>query len=208
MKTAEVIRLLQEADPTGETECCVENADIFFVDVQPAYYDGYLQVLKRDPTSKCYDVVGAKYTAKGQKVVIKVLTISDAIFEQEDLPVEFEDLSPGNADYYRKLVEDRRALTRKVCDDVELASFNEYLFKRLRNFSEDFDEDVIREAAREFYAGNMSYLDTMPVDIAKRGMPDRGESGLSWNQRRCLQWDREIRVDFVGGKLTLCKISQ
>ena len=208
MKTAEVIRLLQEADPTGETECCVENADIFFVDVQPAYYDGYLQVLKRDPTSKCYNVVGAKYTAKGQKVVIKVLTISDAIFEQEDLPVEFEDLSPGNADYYRKLVEDRRALTRKICDDVELASFNEYLFKRLRNLSEDFDEDVIREAARVFYSEHMSYLDVMPVDIAKRGIPANGEPGLSWNQRRCLQWDKEIQVDFVDGKLHLCVTSQ
>lgn len=205
MKTKDLIRELQEADPFGEMECCVQNSDIHFVDLEPAYYDGYLQVLKRSD-SKYYNIIGAKYTSQGSKVVIHPLSISDAIFEQEDLPVEFEDLSPGNAEYYRQHVEKRRKETREINDDVELSFFNGYLIKRLVNYGEDFSEEAVRQAAKEFYEENMSYLDAMPKDIAQKGMPVDGQPGLSFYQRRCLQWDQEIAVDFEDGKLKLRKV--
>jgi hypothetical protein len=93
MKTRELIRRLQEADPSGETECCVDNHDIFFVERQFAFYDGALEILIRDPTRQPnYDVVGGIIRRTGEKVRIHVLSLEDAIFDSKDgqLPVEIE----------------------------------------------------------------------------------------------------------------------
>lgn len=46
MKTKELIKRLQEIDPKGEFEVCIENADIELIDVLPAYYDGRITVIK------------------------------------------------------------------------------------------------------------------------------------------------------------------
>ncbi len=121
MKTKELIRRLQEIDPTGETECCVGNADIFFVDCTPAYWDGCLQLLKRDPTSKYYNVIGAKYTTKGQKIVIVTHSIEDAILENSDLPVEYEGFVDGckTKEQYQTTVKKWRKKTRKIDKEVE-----------------------------------------------------------------------------------------
>jgi hypothetical protein len=100
MKTRELIARLQEADPEGNTECCVGNEDIFFVDGMPAYYDGRLQVLIRDESkSPFYNVVGAKVTSKGAKIKIVTHSIEDAISENPELPVDTSEI--GN-DQYRK----------------------------------------------------------------------------------------------------------
>ena len=36
MKSKELIQLLQEEDPTGEVEVCVNNVDIYFLSTEPA----------------------------------------------------------------------------------------------------------------------------------------------------------------------------
>src|SRR5271166_4607739 len=89
MKGKELIRQLLEADPTGEIEVCVGNIDIHFVSLDPAYYDGQLQVLLRDPkrTGRCYDICGAEIRNEGQKVQIHTFSIQDAIWEDADLPI-------------------------------------------------------------------------------------------------------------------------
>ena len=89
MKVKELIRQLQEADPTGEIEACVGNIDIHFVSREPAYYDGRLEVLTRDParTGRCYDICGAEIRSDGDKVQIHILSIQQAIWENPDLPV-------------------------------------------------------------------------------------------------------------------------
>lgn len=90
MKVRELIRRLMEADPTGEEEACVGSVDIHFVAREPAYHDGKLQVLRRDParTGRCYDICGAEFRQTGQKVSIYTLSVEDALWEDPDLPVE------------------------------------------------------------------------------------------------------------------------
>lgn len=46
MKTKDLIKHLQEIDPNGEFEICIENADIEYIDVLPAYYDGRITIVK------------------------------------------------------------------------------------------------------------------------------------------------------------------
>lgn len=48
MKTKKLIELLNQCDPSGELEVCLDNIDICSVGREPAYYDGALQVLIRN----------------------------------------------------------------------------------------------------------------------------------------------------------------
>ena len=214
MKTKELIRQLQEADPSGELECCVNNADIHFVNVEPAYYDGCLQVLKRDESkSPYYNICGAKYTSVGDKVVIRPLSICDAVFEQQDLPVEFEGLNPDRAAGYKASVDKRRKQTEEINNDIERESFVEFMVKKYFVF---IDTEDIKKLASEFYVENMDYRDPSPDDLLHLKVMSKvsndpnvplQEVWASWHDRRCRQWDREFTIDFVeGGKLVLRKV--
>lgn len=101
MKVNEVIRLLQAADPTGECEVCVGNIDIHFIALEPAYYDGPLQLILRDPGRRGYNVVGARYKRQGDKVQIHLLPIKTALTEDPDMPVDYGELDPERAEATR-----------------------------------------------------------------------------------------------------------
>ncbi len=89
MKTKELIRRLQEADPEGEFECCVDNEDIHFLEVIPGYYDGRLQTFVRDPAhAGSFDIVGAKVTGRGTKIKIRHLGIGDLLCDMPEMPVD------------------------------------------------------------------------------------------------------------------------
>lgn len=91
MKTKKLIELLNEADPSGEEEVCVGNIDIHFVSKDPAYYDGCLQVLVRDPLREpYYNITGAKINGTGSKIQIHILEIESAIYDNPELPVEVD----------------------------------------------------------------------------------------------------------------------
>lgn len=91
MKTKDVIEMLQEADPSGELECVVGNHDIFCAHVEPAYWDGSMQLLVREKDNPYYNVTGAIYTSQGDKVQINTMGIDDALCNDPDLPVEVTD---------------------------------------------------------------------------------------------------------------------
>jgi hypothetical protein len=97
MKSKELIRLLQEEDPSGEVEVSVGNRDIFSLHTEPSYWDGRAQLLIRDYSKDpYYNVVGAKYTSRGSKVVITAMGVTDAILNNPDLPVDYSEV--GNED--------------------------------------------------------------------------------------------------------------
>ncbi len=105
MKTRELIRRLQEVDPSGETECCVDHHDIFFVERQFAFYNGALEILVRDPAHQpYYDVVGGIIRRTGEKIRIHVLSLEDAIFEAEGRPFPVEIQTTDDAS--RKILEE------------------------------------------------------------------------------------------------------
>lgn len=109
MKTKDLIRRLQEADPTGELHVSVGNIDILTVYRVEHYYDGRQERLMRDETSPYYNVVGGYWSTEGHKVVIRDLSIEDAIFEDPDLPVY------NVPEHQRRIIEDRRHFTR-LCE--------------------------------------------------------------------------------------------
>lgn len=116
MKTKRLIELLQKADPEGEAECCVGNQDIFTVYPEPAYWDGRLQVLKRDESNPYYNVIGAQITGAGTKISIRTLSIEDAIFENPELPVEIVHTQPER---YQAAITAWREESRRIINDVD-----------------------------------------------------------------------------------------
>lgn len=121
MKTKELIKRLQEADPDGETEVCVGNEDILFVAKEPAYYDGCFQVLNRDPAkAPYYNVVGIEIRGNGNKIVIHPHGLDWALLDHPEMPVSFD--GKYSAEHYsdsvEKLREKYRQLNKELEDDV------------------------------------------------------------------------------------------
>lgn len=118
MKTKDLIKELQEQDPSGELECVVGGEPIFFLQNLPAYYDGSLQYLIQDPDKAgSYNVVGAKFIDKGRKIEISTLTIENAIWEAPELPVDCSEVS--NIERKEKKVEEWRRQRREADKEIE-----------------------------------------------------------------------------------------
>jgi len=118
MKTRELIRLLQEADPSGEEQVVVGNEPILDVDRLPAYYDGLMQVLIEDESKKpYYAVIGAAFVNTGTKITIMTHSIEWAVLENPDLPVT---IPAGSIPDYQKRLDKWRADGRRVEDHAQL----------------------------------------------------------------------------------------
>jgi len=110
MKTKELIRRLQNADPTGELECCVGNIDIYYVDVLPPYYDGAQEILVHDNIKRDneWSIIGGKIVRIGEyKVQINTMSIEDAmmdaIIDGKEFPIEI--IGDSTDGYYQKKIE-------------------------------------------------------------------------------------------------------
>lgn len=110
MKTKELIRQLQEMDPTGEEDVTVGNVDIHFVGREPSYWDGCKQVLIRDEECEYYNIIGAKVVSDGDKIVIETLSIRNAIWNDPDIPIEYDEYSER---HYKESYEEERAKVKK-----------------------------------------------------------------------------------------------
>lgn len=207
MKTKELIRRLQEEDPTGEVECCVGNVDIHFVSSEPAYWDGPLQVLVRDPAkAPYYDIVGAKYVKSGSKIQIHCLSITDAIGNaDEHFPVEGGYSKANNA---------TRQSTKDIDRKIHLNFFTEWATKKAETDLEiPMDADVkydIKRGAETFWDEN--YPDFawtyMPEDLRsmrRKEIIQGKEYDVipSAHERFCLLWDREVKLTWDGFQVQL-----
>ena len=193
MKTKEVIRQLQEADPTGEAEVCVGNVDILFIDKSPAYYDGKLQVLERDENQKGYNIVGAKLLSNGIKIVINPMSIYDALWEDPELPIDYSDLHPDSVARYKESHDKTRKQVIECHNKLEL----EYFIKHIKNRASEITDDLegVEDRARIFFENNVDYKDPIPKDVAN--------SGESYVGCRNKQWLREIEVSYDGSDIEI-----
>lgn len=85
MKSKELIRILQETDPNGETEVTIDGADIYCVARYPGYYDGCYQVITRDPSKTTFNIVKIKRTRAGEKIRLHTYSIEDLIWDGWDI---------------------------------------------------------------------------------------------------------------------------
>jgi hypothetical protein len=84
MKTRQLIKLLQEADPEGEFDVVIGNKSILWVNVLPAYYDGRLERLHTKdelPPKNVGDITYGEYIVEGYKIILDYRSIKDFIFD-------------------------------------------------------------------------------------------------------------------------------
>jgi hypothetical protein len=121
MKTRELVRLLREADPSGDMDVvAADNSDIHFVEVQPAYHDGLGQALARDEECNFYNVTGGRFLVSGHKVRLHALSIRDAIRDRPDMPVDLSEIekdTPYDLDRHEKQIERWRRESRRANED-------------------------------------------------------------------------------------------
>ncbi len=114
MKTKEVIRRLQEADPSGELECVVGGTDIYFMQREAMYYDGTPVLLVHDPAKRdrCYSVVGLRVPSPNgpDKVQIHLHSPADVFIDHLDCPVEYE----PETEHHKPRIE----AIRQECSDI------------------------------------------------------------------------------------------
>lgn len=190
--------MLQEQDPSGELECCVQNIDIGYIYCEPAYWDGCLQVLKRDSAGK---IIGAKYMQSGTKVVIHPLSIMDGI-DREVFVVEYDEkMSESKRASYESAVQRNRDMYHSIKTDVEKSHFLRYVNRRL-SWMEEFEQTEVEKFSAEFFDTHLSYKDLLPEDL-------KNKIGISFHDRRETQWDREISIELgPSGEPVITKIQK
>ena len=195
MKTKELIRLLQEADPEGEFECCVDNIDIHFVEPNPVYWDGHMQKLIRDESKKPYfDIVGAEY-ATGTKLNIRTFSISDGIENDYEFPVDYSNLSSNKAEYYKTSHNKEREQMIGVLDRVHRHAFYEYI-----NRKKVHNPFVTREEANKLYDELGLHFEDKLDDIQREGI-----WSVSIAEREELTWDRLLNLQWSAEGLKITK---
>lgn len=198
MKVKELIQQLQELDPSGETEVSCGNHDIWTVEMLPAYYDGRLQLLIRDPekTGECFDIIGAKYVSKGQKIKLTSMGVTDVLWDNPDAEIDYGGLG-AVADSYRKSDDETREASRGVELRVEMDAFHRWV-KRHAETIRPGGEDCRPAADYAFKKLGLS-----PKDPVKELPPKKDENGwewhASWNDRREAMWDDTLEVYWRGG---------
>lgn len=86
MKSKDLIALLKKADPSGETECVVGNADLIGVYVEKAATGGWYQVLVRNRNG----VRRVRMVGTGLKLVIEPHPLAYCLTDNPRLPVDVD----------------------------------------------------------------------------------------------------------------------
>jgi hypothetical protein len=129
VKSKDLIRRLQELDPSGEIEVCIGNEDIWFLQRLPAYYDGPLQVVTREENDR---PLSMKYTNQGDKIDIRRYDPQYFYEYNEDFPVDFSDLHDSAIQYHQDMHERYKREWKESEEDTNLFFFIEWVRKTTR----------------------------------------------------------------------------
>lgn len=120
MKTAELIRALQQVDPEGTAEVVVGGRPIYFVEKLPGYYDGPYEILIQDHTKDpYYNIVGMRQTRSGTKLRLVTIDMEDLILDNPDILIELDpSIGPERLASMEKWVEEKRQESRKINEEI------------------------------------------------------------------------------------------
>lgn len=93
MKTKELIKLLQQEDPTGEAHVRIDGAMPWFVEAKPGYYDGSYTYLD-DDGCLIVSTTGTKVDIRLYELDVHVERIvgnsTDMLFEEVEKRIKFD----------------------------------------------------------------------------------------------------------------------
>lgn len=115
MKSGELIKYLQEVDPTGEIEVFIDGAKDFFKPyTTEMYWDGC--PFKMNPKYNSYPE-SLSVLSNGRKIVLKSFSYKDALLDNPEFPIEYD------SEYSERRWDDRifreRIECRTINEEVE-----------------------------------------------------------------------------------------
>ena len=118
MKVRELIRQLQEADPTGEIEVVGWAGDIYFVERKHNYYDGYPNLLihNEEERGKSYSIIGMNigHPNGEDKIVLHEMDLDEVLLNDPDAII----INNTDRDY-SKMIAAKRNRVIKIKESVE-----------------------------------------------------------------------------------------
>lgn len=190
MKTKDLIAELQRVDPSGEIECCIENGDIWSINVEPAYYDGRLQVFQFDEERR---PISAKRVSKGEKVVLSPIYISRVIGSDYNLHIEYED----EADRIRHEHIDQEHARRDEQTNIDLDrdAFADWVFRKIQTIRKVPMGwvDRIKEKAYGFFDDHKMGPDSPFIEI-RMGKSYNDCREEYFEDRFFVDWDNYSRI--------------
>lgn len=188
MKTKDLIAKLQEADPSGELHCCIDNGDIEEVNVEPAYWDGALNIVERDEAGR---YTCAYRQRSGSKVVLSPIYVNDIAGEQPGVRIKY--LTEEDRARYEKDDLESTRWRREINFQVERDAFSTWVFEKIQR-SKVIPlgwVERIKSAAEAFYLANRG------PDVDGKIIVDRGwKDNKSWRDRLETLWEEIIRVEW------------
>jgi hypothetical protein len=114
VKVKELIRQLQELDPTGEIEVVGCAGDIDFVDCLKSYYDGHPGILIRDGCN----ILGIQIGLPNDewKIVLREMNMEDVLLDNPDAQVIIDTGSPQSNARYQERADKIRAKSKAIWD--------------------------------------------------------------------------------------------
>jgi hypothetical protein len=176
MKSADLIKLLQDLDPTGEVEVLVKNSDITAVYKVEAYYDGRAEKIFWDGNKK---VLGRYYNT-GEKIVIKATSLYELATMDENFLIETVD---DNSDC---MIAMAKFHGMQVRQEVELEDFINWAKEKYPEFS--------AWTVAQFYMNNFQFDEPLPDELLKR-------NDLSKSDKYHFYWDGTVIKDFYSNGL-------
>lgn len=131
MKTKELIEQLQKADPSGEIECCIENAAIGYIHKEYAYYDGCLQIIIGKDGR-----YSAKIMEKGYKIFVNPVDLETHVFDDPDFEIDINNLTGYYKTSWERRIERWRKEGRMSIDELERTELNDELDKLQKEIDE------------------------------------------------------------------------
>lgn len=89
MKTRELIKTLQEMDPSGDMDVVIDHRDIYTVIEEPAYYDGPTHLLQRNEAG---EVIGYKIHNRGSIIDLSSMDLETLLLDFPDFPIDLSEL--------------------------------------------------------------------------------------------------------------------
>lgn len=112
MTTSELIKLLRQIDPDGNTPVCIDNHQIIDVIKTPSYIEGPLEELKivqGKPQS-------AKLLQSGMKVCIKYFAIEDGILDDPNFQVDMSEIHSMASNVINRNYDNLRIEAKKILE--------------------------------------------------------------------------------------------
>lgn len=122
MKTKDLIRFLQEADPTGEAIVDGFDGAIHFVEGLPGYYDGcYEYLTKEDPNDWNSKTTGYVISRTGKKILLRCYSLELFCFDHPELPVTIEGFSEEKEKMLKEKIAAWREEGRQAIEEYKRA---------------------------------------------------------------------------------------